>query len=99
MTEDARKGDGDILKAGWMYPLRDADRYHEDTDAERYGIDPDRRFSFASIPSTTIEADRYDVQDMWIVDETGAVHPGYDVSPVPIARKDLDVARGRPLAA
>jgi hypothetical protein len=31
----------------------------------------------------------YSVQDMWVCDEQGRIHPGYNASPVPVIVSDL----------
>jgi hypothetical protein len=93
VEDHAEASDG--LRAGWIYPLGDPDRYWDEDDAERYGIDPDKRYSYARVPAESDPGECYLV-DMWIVDEEGRIHPGYDACPVPIQKQDLDITRGRP---
>ena len=86
------------LQSGWIYPLVDPDRYWDEDDADRYAISPDKRYSYALIPSDLDPGDCY-VVDAWISDENGNPHPGYDQCPVPILKEDVDLSRGRKLGA
>lgn len=85
------------LQAGWLYPFVDPDQYWDEDDAETYDIEPEKRFSYARIPTDAHPGDCY-ILDAWIVDDEGRMHPGYDACPVPVRKEDLDLERGRPLA-
>jgi hypothetical protein len=85
------------LRAGWIYPLADPDRYWDEDDADTYGIDPDKRYSYARVSTDADPGECY-IHDVWIVDDEGRIHPGYDSCPVPVRTDDLVLSRGRPMA-
>jgi len=85
------------LRAGWIYPLADPDRYWDEDDAETYDIDPRKRFSYARVATDADPGDCY-IHDVWIVDDEGHMHPGYDSCPVPVRTDDLVLSRGRSMA-
>ncbi|MFZ3481860.1 hypothetical protein [Sphingomonas sp. 3-13AW] len=82
------------LRAGWIYPLKDPDEYWDEDDADKYDIEPDKRFAYARVPSEADPGDCY-IHDVWIVDDEGCPHPGYEATPTPIRTEDLDLERGR----
>lgn len=85
------------LRAGWIYPLADPDRYWDEDAAGTYGLDPEKRYSYARVATDADPGDWY-IHDVWIVDDEGHIHPGYDSCPVPVRIDDLVIARGRPMA-
>lgn len=85
------------LRQGWIYPLNDPDRYWDEDDAETYGIDPDKRYSYVRIPTGSDPGTPY-VLDVWIVDDEGNTHPGHDACPIPILVEDFSIEMGRHLA-
>jgi hypothetical protein len=74
-----------ITREGVAYPLNDPERF----DDEEYGTG----YAYVMVPNGEGEHD-YWMRDMWVVNEKGEVHPGYDASPMPIRMEDIDVAAG-----
>jgi len=85
------------LQAGWIYPLADPDRYWDEDDADTYGIDSQKRYSYARVATDADPGECY-IHDVWIVDDEGRIHPGYDSCPVPVRTDDLVLSRGRSMA-
>ena len=85
------------LQAGWIYPLVDPNRYWDEDDAETYDIDPRKRYAYARVATDADPGDCY-IHDVWIVDDEGHMHPGYDSCPVPVRIDDLVLSRGRSMA-
>jgi hypothetical protein len=80
--------DGSILfEAGFMYPLKDPERY----DDEEYGAG----YAFAMIDADASPGTCW-MHDAWIVNAKGEKHPGYEESPIPVRREDVDMMAGRP---
>ena len=74
-------------QAGYMYPLADPTSYDND---EGTG------FGYAAIPHDSGDVSQFYVFDVWIVDQDGNPHPGYEANPVPIRPEDLDLTASKP---
>lgn len=77
--------------------LVDPERCWDEEDAKRYDIASDEHYSYARVPTGTDQGYCY-LMDVWIVDDEGRPHPGYDDYPIPVRTEDLYLERGRPLA-
>jgi hypothetical protein len=75
--------------AGYIYPLKDPQRYDDD-----YG----RGYYFAAIDAGATPLSCR-IHDVWIVNEFGERHPGYNISPVPIRIDDVHMEQGWRLEA
>ena len=70
----------------FIYPLKDAERYDDDFGE---GFDHALLADYGPISPGCL------IHDAWIVTAAGDVHPGFNVSPVPIRLEDVDEAKGR----
>jgi hypothetical protein len=74
------------FQAGWCYPLLEKGLHDDDFGAG---------FDFVAVPHDT-DVPGLHIQDCWLVNAQGEVHPGYGSNPIPISIAAVDIAAGKP---
>ena len=77
------------LHDGYVYPLCDPESF-DDEDEQLVG------YRFAVVPRDAGVTDKTWLADMWIVNESGEVHPGMNANPVPVRKDAVQLGQGRP---
>lgn len=75
------------FKAGYIYRLNDPERYDDENGTG---------FDHVLVPDDMMEG--MHMVDCWPVNRHGDKHPGYDISPIPVRIKDVDIESAHPFS-